>query len=225
MDSDIYFFDDPRKLINEVGINSVLITPHNYSKKYDQSKISGKYCVQFVYFRNDLNGMKVLSWWRNSCLRWCFNRVEDGKFGDQKYLDLWQKKFSGVKETDNFGAGVAPWNVQQVKEILTNKNETILILNNNRKYTAIFYHFHSMRFYKLFSKFWYSSTKNYAYDIDHKVSQRFYDKYFDEVLDCNRKILKVDKNFNMGFGKISEFLTSLLVNILRNVKIVLTWKK
>ena len=93
MDADLYFYQDPQILIDEIPKNkSVLITQHNYYPKYDQSKTSGIYCVQFMYFKNDNEGMKVLKWWRDKCIEWCYNRFEDGKFGDQKYLDDWFKK-------------------------------------------------------------------------------------------------------------------------------------
>ncbi|HAA01379.1 MAG TPA: hypothetical protein DCD96_06995, partial [Flavobacteriales bacterium] len=92
----MYFYSDPEVLIREMGNNSVLITPHNYSPEYDNSSISGRYCVQFVCFKNTADGMAVLNWWKDSCIDWCFDRVEDGKFGDQKYLDEFSSRFSGV---------------------------------------------------------------------------------------------------------------------------------
>jgi hypothetical protein len=85
LDADMYFYNSPQLLLDEVPAEySVLITEHRYTKPYDQSATSGKYCVQFMYFKNDTNGMKVLNWWRNACIEWCYNRMEDGKFGDQK---------------------------------------------------------------------------------------------------------------------------------------------
>jgi hypothetical protein len=92
---------------------SVLITDHRYAPEYDQSKGSGKYCVQFICFKNDDNGMKALKWWRDACIDWCFSRIKDGKFGDQKYLDDWTTQYSGVHELQHLGGGVAPWNVRQ----------------------------------------------------------------------------------------------------------------
>lgn len=133
LDADIYFFSDPTVLIEEMGEKSILITEHRYTPKYDQSNTSGIYCVQFMTFKRDANGMEALSWWRESCLEWCYARFENGKFGDQKYLDDWPERFSGVHILQHIGGGVAPWNVQQYS-------------SSKLEDEAIFYHFHGLRF-------------------------------------------------------------------------------
>ncbi len=124
IDADMSFYSDPKVLVDEMGNDSVLITEHRYTAKYDQSITSGKYCVQFVTFKNTEDGMTVLNWWRNACIDWCYNRVEDGKFGDQKYLDSWTTKFKGVHELNHLGGGIAPWNVQQYN--FSKKNDKII---------------------------------------------------------------------------------------------------
>lgn len=134
LDADLYFFSNPSVLIEEMGEKSVLITEHRYTPIYDdQSATSGIYCVQFMTFKNDTNGMKVLNWWRNSCNNWCYARFEDGKFGDQKYLDDWTSRFDGIHVLENLGGGVAPWNIQQYN-----------LYDSN--FTLIFYHFHNLKF-------------------------------------------------------------------------------
>ena len=114
IDADMYFFQNPKILIDEKPADcSVIITEHRYTPSYDKSKLSGKYCVQFMYFDNTEQGLTVLNWWRDRCLEWCFNRFEDGKFGDQKYLDDWTTRFDGIQVLRHLGGGLAPWNVQQ----------------------------------------------------------------------------------------------------------------
>ncbi|MFA6144567.1 MAG: hypothetical protein WCW84_00940 [Sulfurimonas sp.] len=133
LDADLYFFSNPSVLIEEMGDKSVLITEHRYTPIYDQSATSGIYCVQFMTFKNNANGMKVLNWWRNACNNWCYARFEDGKFGDQKYLDDWTTRFDGIHVLENLGGGVAPWNIQQYN-----------LYDSN--FTLIFYHFHNLKF-------------------------------------------------------------------------------
>ncbi len=133
LDADLYFFANPSVLIEEIGEKSVLITEHRYSLQYDQSVMSGIYCVQFMTFKSDDNGMRVLNWWQNACNEWCYARYEDGKFGDQKYLDDWITRFEGVHVLQHVGGGVAPWNVQQYQL-------------ENRNFKLIFYHFHGVKF-------------------------------------------------------------------------------
>ncbi len=116
LDADLYFYNSPSILLDEFDKSrkSVLITEHRYTKEYDQSSTSGIYCVQFMTFKNNFEGKKILNWWQERCIEWCFNRYEDGKFGDQKYLDDWLTRFEGsVHVLEHLGGGVAPWNVQQ----------------------------------------------------------------------------------------------------------------
>lgn len=133
LDADLYFFSDPSVLIDEIASNSVLITEHRYTPAYDQSATSGIYCVQFMTFKNNAEGMAVLNWWRNACIDWCYARFENGKFGDQKYLDDWPCRFEGVNVLKHLGGGVAPWNVQQYDM-------------KNLGFDMVFYHFHGVKF-------------------------------------------------------------------------------
>ncbi len=144
VDADLYFYSDPGILRQEIGEHSVAITSHNYTPIYDQSVTSGIYCVQFVYFRNNPEGRQVLEWWRESCLEWCYARVEPGRFGDQKYLDDWPERFSDVYVIQNEGAGAAPWNIQQYR--LEFHNGTMSLRTKKQTWPLVFYHFHNVRF-------------------------------------------------------------------------------
>ena len=147
LDADIYFWDSPDSLIEEMKNSSVLITKHHYTRNLDNSKKSGIYCVQFMTFRNDKEGRLVLGWWQEACNKWCYDRFEDGKFGDQKYLDDWPQRFRGIHILSNLGGGIAPWNIQQYElfrqgEKLFGKN-----LDTGEDVKIVFYHFHNLQFY------------------------------------------------------------------------------
>lgn len=129
LDADLYFYDDPTSLVDEMKENSILITLHRYTPCYNQEKTSGIYCVQFMTFKNDERGQKALRWWREKCNEWCYASFEDGKFGDQKYLDDWDTRFEGVHILQNLQGGLAPWNIQQFSNL-----------------SPIFYHFHHLKF-------------------------------------------------------------------------------
>lgn len=145
VDADLLFFADPVVLTNEIGANAVLITEHRYSPEYDQSELSGVYCVQFITFRNTETGLKVLDWWRKACLEWCFNRFEDGKFGDQKYLDDWTSRFEGIHVLKHAGGGLAPWNSKDYE--FSNASGQFFIKNaQSGKVPLVFYHFHDFRY-------------------------------------------------------------------------------
>lgn len=146
LDSDLFFYSSPYPLIEEMCDASVSIIPHRYTPKYDQSVTSGIYCVQFMTFKNDPNGLEVLNWWRNACIEWCYARFEDGKFGDQKYLDHWPVQFKSVKILSHLGGGVAPWNMQQYDFYFEDEKLFGVEKKTKNRFEIIFFHFHSFSF-------------------------------------------------------------------------------
>jgi len=149
LDADLFFYQNPKVLFDEMGDKSILLTEHRYPPKFNRTTSSGIYCVQFITFVNDKNGMAALRWWRDACIDWCYNRYENGKFGDQKYLDDWLTRFKGVHVLQHLGGGLASWNVEQYK-FIERKDDRITFFDktSTSKFEAVFYHFHHVRFYK-----------------------------------------------------------------------------
>jgi hypothetical protein len=145
LDADVFFFSRPAPLFAELGSDSVQIVPHRYAPAYrHQVATSGIYNVEWLTFRRDDGALSALEWWRERCLEWCYNRLEDGKYGDQMYLDDWPERFEGVAILEHIGGGLAPWNVS---------NYT-LSERDGRPWVddvpVVFYHFHSLRLSRRF---------------------------------------------------------------------------
>lgn len=147
LDADLFFYSTPKQIFDELGNNSILITEHRYSPQYNKELKSGKYCVQFVTFKNNEEGLTALRWWRESCIEWCYARYEDGKFGDQLYLDDWTTRFNGVHVMKHLGGGLAAWNVQQYDFFIKNNKILGREILTNKEFEVIFYHFHYLRFF------------------------------------------------------------------------------
>jgi hypothetical protein len=130
LDADLWFRSSPAKIFMEfeASNSSVLITEHGYSPENDQSARSGFYCVQFLTLSRH-GSLAIRSKWQTQCIEWCFNRFEDGKFGDQKYLDTWPFEYgSEVHVMGHLEWALAPWNATRFPYS-----------------SAIFYHFHGVR--------------------------------------------------------------------------------
>lgn len=198
VDSDVFFYQDPEILLREPGNKSILITSHRYTPEYDQSERSGKYCVQFMYFSNNMEGLEALEWWRARCIDWCYARAEDGKFGDQKYLDDWPERFTSSHVLEHPGAGLAPWNIQQYFVSLDNGVPMITNKTSNEKFPAVFYHFHGVKFYTNH----FISCCGAIYEISQNVKQALYHPYFEKLLLLEKKIKSQHIKFNPNGAKV-----------------------
>lgn len=132
LDSDLMFFCTPQVVFDEFEQKkaSVGLAPH-----FMKYPLFGKYCVQYVYFKNDIYGSSCLRWWRDECLKWCYSRVEEGKYGDQKYLDYFADGFNHVCETENRGVGIAYWNMND------NSYKDGYTYYKGQKWPTVFFHY------------------------------------------------------------------------------------
>lgn len=187
LDSDIFFFQSPEVIFKEMGDASVLITPHNFQKYSNLEATSGRYCVQFLPFRNDERGRKVLGNWKEKCIACCELAPEKGHCGDQKYLDEWMKDFDGVCESRGLGIGVAPWNAERFSVYLNEGKLVIFEKNLQIEHPLVFYHFHGLKFFdcnivRLTDAF---------YELGKDMVENIYAKYV-------KKIDEIHKKYDLG---------------------------
>lgn len=191
LDADLFFYSDPGPLYDEFGGNSILITEHRYTKNTEYNiKHRGRYNVQFLIFRNDNNAVECLNWWRERCIEWCYFRSEDGKLGDQKYLDDWTDRFKGVKVLEHKGGGLAPWNIDGYK---IKKDKNVVFVDED---PLIFYHFHQL---KILSDNRYDLMEGYRLrkeDID-----LVYYPYIKSIKEAIEKVSRIEPGFNFGFSQ------------------------
>lgn len=140
LDADMYFFTSPTPIYQEIDTNSVAIVEHRFPAMQAWRRKYGRFNVGWVGFRNDRDGMECLRWWAGSCLAWCYDRVENGKFADQRYLDDFPQRFNRVAIISHIGADVAPWNLRSSHVDRDSSGQVTV-----DGVPIIFFHFHGLR--------------------------------------------------------------------------------
>lgn len=199
VDADVFFFGPASRLLSEMdAVNAdVLLTEHAYAPEYAQESTAGIYCVQFLPIRNNEIGRIIMRWWQERCIEWCFARYENGKFGDQKYLDDWTIRWGkSVAVLKAKHLTLAPWNVDYYAP--------------NSDAMGI-YHFHGLRIYASHHvRLW------IYYKISNSLCERIYGTY---VTALKRALAKIDGNgieihyasYDMGWdGKMKRLMRRLL---------------
>lgn len=164
VDADICFFGPISCVLREMDESDadVLLTEHAYAPEYAIEETNGRFCVQFLPIKSSNVGNEIIAWWQARCIEWCYARCEDGKFGDQKYLDDWLIRWpQHVVVLKNVFLTLAPWNVNELAR---------------RADMRGIYHFHGLRIYKHgLVRLW------SGYRISRACKKEFYDPYLSKV--------------------------------------------
>jgi hypothetical protein len=201
VDADVFFFSSLEPLLAELDTDSIQIVPHRYAPAYrHQVRTSGIYNVEWLTFRHDERARTALEWWRERCLEWCYDRLEDGKLGDQMYLDDWPERFEGVGVLRHVGGGLAPWNVTNYT--LRQSGGRIWVDN----VPLVFYHFHSLKLSSRFGRTTASPTArapllwSSRYPRSRDEERLVWEPYLAALGDALKLVRTVDPDFAEGFS-------------------------
>ena len=192
LDADLFFFSPWDVLFKEMGASSIMVIPHRFPDRLRHLEQGGLFNVGWISIRNDQAGLGCVKWWRDRCLEWCYDRHEDGKFADQKYLDSWPAMFPGVRVCQNIGANVAPWNVEQYR--LTRVREGVLINHT----PLVFYH--SQGYQWVGPKLIEPGLAGYGRFASKEVAQLILLPYAREVVSLTHRLVKRYPGFRIGAG-------------------------
>jgi hypothetical protein len=192
LDSDLYFWGDPRGIfLNQHDCSVLLSIEEKYSPRANQSiqrrsKITGLYNSGFISFKQDEIGLQGVTWWKEKCLENCKIAPQEGVFGDQKYLDDLPGLFPAICDITTPGVNVGPWN--ELKYQFSNADGLIRMDDQ----LLIFYHFSGIRV----------TGKNKIQSVNRmNPSKRpfLYQIYYEAINEAIDLVEKIDPTFN-GFA-------------------------
>ncbi len=97
----------------------------------------GLFNVAWITYRRCAEGLACLNAYKADCTAWCYDRVEDGRFGDQKYLDAWPSRYPNLKIIEHKGFNLAIWNIHNY---IMRVRDGIVMIDDD---PLVFYHFAS----------------------------------------------------------------------------------
>jgi hypothetical protein len=157
IDADVWFLADPQAALRGFSASgkSVQVTEHAFGAEHLALHAAGRFCVQFMTFVRE-RSERVRAWWEERCLEWCYARWEDGRFGDQMYLEDWPERFADdVHVLDTPAMCQGPWNGSRF-----NASD------------AVMFHFHGLRLARG-AHVWLTT----AYTLSSPSLDRFYRPY------------------------------------------------
>ncbi len=140
IDSDLLFYSPVQPIFDEIGGKSIAIIEHRFAPRLLDREVNGRFCVEWVSFRRDMEGLQCLLRWKEQCIEWCYYKLEEGRMGDQKYLDEWPDLFPNCCIIETTGAGIAPWNYENLA--FSEDGDGRILVNGE---PLVFYHFHQFQ--------------------------------------------------------------------------------
>ena len=135
VDADLYFFTSPQPVLDSLDEASVAITPHRFSFGYRPHATFGLFNVAWITYRRCAEGLDCLNMYRAECIEWCYEKLEGGRFADQKYLDNWPSRYPALRVINHKGVNLAIWNVQG--HLIRLRNNVVTVDDD----PLVFYHY------------------------------------------------------------------------------------
>ncbi len=212
LDSDLFYFSDPRKLEQDYAGSSAALTPHRFPSRLSERKRFGRFNAGWVSASCAGEGRRFIDWWRARCIEWCRMEVQADRFADQKYLDMVPDLFSDVTILEHPGANLAPWNLEG---ITVNRSAEGILAEGSPVY---FFHFHGMR--KVIGRLYDSGLRGYGVPLSPQLRANLYFPYLASLADAEARVRQSVDRLGMKIPHGPFSLTGALRKYKRAVQLV-----
>lgn len=216
IDPDIYVYKSLKNIFDILKSKSIVLTPHRCTMFDDMIgptselivSLVGVYNLGFIGIRNDIVGKRVINWWKNRLLDYCYDDKEQGLFVDQKWMNFIVGYFpDDICISHDLGYNMAIWNIQERELFIENDTFKVRSIEDPSKvYDLTFFHFSGYDPYK-------------PENIDKRVDDYTVKEYpqYKKLLDDYRKAEMengYDKYHNMpySFNSFSDSTIILPIN-------------
>lgn len=143
IDADAEFYSYPEPIYKEFDKYSIMLTRERFYIQDNENwyRQYGIYNGGFMAFKRDKSSMECLMWLRERCVNWCYNRLENGLYGDQKYTVDWVERFDRVGVVKNMGINATAW---YAHASVLDKIDNNIYIND---VPLIFYHYNGLIYY------------------------------------------------------------------------------
>lgn len=151
LDPDIQIFRKISLIEKYLEVDDILLTPHilnpigvdDLSPSENLFLNYGIYNLGFLALNSkSKNVLELLDWWEEKTLKIGYNRVSEGLFVDQLWINLVPIFFKKVKVLFDYGCNVAPWNLHE-RQLHSNAENKYVMMDETALY---FYHFSSYNY-------------------------------------------------------------------------------
>ncbi len=153
LDPDVYVYAAFEELDLLLKNYSILLTPHIITPTPLDLKTPGEnsflnyglYNLGFLGINaKSIEALRMLDWWEERILNFGFDRVEEGFFVDQLWINLVPLYYDSVYIIKSKGYNAAPWNLHERRNMRFIDNRIIMDDDS----PLYFYHFSSFKFHK-----------------------------------------------------------------------------
>jgi hypothetical protein len=185
LDSDLFFFASPEPIYAEMKGASFGIIPHHFTRRLARHQRFGIYNVGWVSVANTDEGRAALNWWRERCIEWCHDYVDEAnqRFADQRYLDRLPDLFPKVHVIQHLGANLAPWNFAERQ--LAWRDGAVRI---DGRYDLLFFHFHGV---KRAGRYYFNSHRTFSAPFPRLMRRHVYEPYVTELAAAEAEVAKL----------------------------------
>lgn len=147
LDPDTAIFSSLDGLLAHLDNHSILLTPHQLEPEKTGEKVKdnelailrhGMFNLGFIGVKASGEGHKLVDWWSERCLDFCYIDPANGIYTDQRWIDFVPSYFEDFHIVRDPGCNVANWNLSN--RTITGSVDSQILVNQT---PLIFYHFSS----------------------------------------------------------------------------------